>query len=209
MIGSQLLDLDPAETQEWLASPDGAVDHEGAGRARYPVLSWPQRARDRHLGMPGLGNTDYTTTIPPDLEPLFPGEERIERRIRADIRWNAAIMVHRAQRPGIGVGGHLSTYASAASLYEVGRLKDEQRPVVAVSDWMRAGPDQIAPFVPGDWCSVGTNGFGLSDTRPAPRHFRIDAESIVHRVLHQLVRCGEPGGLARAAETYRLDSVNR
>ncbi|HEY3470879.1 MAG TPA: pyruvate dehydrogenase (acetyl-transferring), homodimeric type [Amycolatopsis sp.] len=119
-LPSQLLDLDPAETQEWLASLDGAVDHEGAGRARYLLLSLLQRARDRHLGMAGLSNTDYINTIPPDLEPLFPGDERIERRIRAYIRWNAAIMVHRAQRPGIGVGGHISTYASAASLYEVG-----------------------------------------------------------------------------------------
>jgi len=72
-------------------------------------------------------------------------------------------------------------------------------------------PDQIAPFVPGDWCSMGTDGFGLSDTRPAlRRHFRIDAESIVYRVLHQLVRRGELGGLvlARAAEMYRLDPAN-
>src|SRR5436190_672196 len=119
-LPSQLLDLDPAETQEWLASLDGAVDHEGAGRARYLLLSLLHRARDRHLGVAGLNNTDYINTIPPDLEPLFPGDERIERRIRAYVRWNAAIMVHRAQRPGIGVGGHISTYASAASLYEVG-----------------------------------------------------------------------------------------
>ncbi|MDX3191669.1 pyruvate dehydrogenase (acetyl-transferring), homodimeric type [Streptomyces sp. MN03-5084-2B] len=119
-LPSQLLDLDPAETQEWLASLDGAVDHEGAGRARYLLLSLLHRARDRHLGIAGLNNTDYINTIPPELEPLFPGDERIERRIRAYIRWNAAIMVRRAQRPGIGVGGHISTYASAASLYEVG-----------------------------------------------------------------------------------------
>ncbi|MBB4906053.1 pyruvate dehydrogenase E1 component [Actinophytocola algeriensis] len=65
-------------------------------------------------------STDYVNTIPPELEPSFPGDERIERRIRAYIRWNAAVMVHRAQRPGVGVGGHISTYASAASLYEVG-----------------------------------------------------------------------------------------
>ncbi len=119
-LPSQLLDLDPGETQEWLASLDGAVDQEGVGRARYLLLSLLHRARDRHLGVAALNNTDYINTIPPDLEPLFPGDERIERRIRAYIRWNAAIMVHRAQRPGIGVGGHISTYASAASLYEVG-----------------------------------------------------------------------------------------
>ena len=89
-------------------------------------------------------------------------------------------------------------------------LHNAPGPVVAVSDWMRAVPDQIAPFVPGGWCSMGTDGFGLSDTRRAlRRHFRIDAESIVYRVLHQLVCCGELGQLvlARAAEMYRLDAA--
>ena len=64
--------------------------------------------------------TDYINTIAPENEPEFPGDEEVERRYRAWIRWNAAITVHRAQRPGIGVGGHISTYASSAALYEVG-----------------------------------------------------------------------------------------
>jgi pyruvate dehydrogenase E1 component len=119
-LSSQLLDLDPSETQEWLASLDSAVDHEGVGRARYLLLRLLQRARERQVGVSGLSGTDYINTIPPESEPDFPGDEQVERRIRAYIRWNAAIMVHRAQRPGIGVGGHISTYASAASLYEVG-----------------------------------------------------------------------------------------
>jgi pyruvate dehydrogenase E1 component len=119
-LPSQLLDLDPAETQEWLESFDAVVDHAGSNRARYLMLSVLQRARQRQIGVPSLHSTDYINTIPPQLEPPFPGDEQIERRIRAYIRWNAAIMVHRAQRPGIGVGGHISTYASAASLYEVG-----------------------------------------------------------------------------------------
>ncbi|MCA1693870.1 MAG: pyruvate dehydrogenase (acetyl-transferring), homodimeric type, partial [Actinobacteria bacterium] len=70
--------------------------------------------------LPILLGTDYVNTIPPESEPEFPGDERIERRLRAYNRWNAAVMVHRAQRPDIGVGGHISTYASAAALYEVG-----------------------------------------------------------------------------------------
>jgi pyruvate dehydrogenase E1 component len=119
-LPSQLLDPDPAETQEWLESLDAVVDHAGHNRARYLMLSVLQRAREQHVGVPGLHSTDYINTIPPELEPQFPGDEQIERRIRAYIRWNAAIMVHRAQRPGVGVGGHISTYASAASLYEVG-----------------------------------------------------------------------------------------
>ncbi|WP_300014425.1 pyruvate dehydrogenase (acetyl-transferring), homodimeric type [Pseudonocardia sp.] len=116
----QLPDVDPSETQEWQESVDGVVDHAGRHRARQLMLSTWHRARERQVGVPGLRGTDYINTIPPGSEPTFPGDERIERRIRAYIRWNAAMMVHRAQRPGIGVGGHISTYASAASLYEVG-----------------------------------------------------------------------------------------
>ena len=71
-------------------------------------------------GVPSLTTTDYVNTISPEQEPWFPGDEEVERRFRAYLRWNAAMIVHRAQRPGIGVGGHISTYASAATLYEVG-----------------------------------------------------------------------------------------
>jgi pyruvate dehydrogenase E1 component len=119
-LPSQLLDTDPAETAEWLESLDAVVDHAGRNRARYVMLSLLQRARERQVGVPSLRSTDYINTIPPEAEPWFPGDEHVERRIRAYIRWNAAIMVHRAQRPGVEVGGHISTYASSASLYEVG-----------------------------------------------------------------------------------------
>ena len=84
------------------------------------MLKLLERAREHQVGVPGLRSTDYINTIPPEREPWFPGDEFVERRIRAYNRWNAAIMVHRAQRPGIEVGGHISTYASSASLYEVG-----------------------------------------------------------------------------------------
>jgi pyruvate dehydrogenase E1 component len=119
-LPSQLPDIDPAETAEWLESLDAVVDKAGRNRARYLMLSLLQRARETQVGVPSLRSTDYINTIPPEGEPWFPGDEHVERRIRAYIRWNAAIMVHRAQRPGIGVGGHISTYASSASLYEVG-----------------------------------------------------------------------------------------
>nr|WP_218566375.1 pyruvate dehydrogenase (acetyl-transferring), homodimeric type [Vallicoccus soli] len=117
---SQLPDIDPEETREWLEALDGAVEHGGRARARYLMLSLLQRARENNVGVPSLTTTDYINTIPPEAEPWFPGDEHVERRIRAYVRWNAAIMVHRAQRPGVGVGGHISTYASSASLYEVG-----------------------------------------------------------------------------------------
>jgi len=119
-LPSQLLDIDPEETREWIESLDAVIDERGAKRARYVMLSLLERARERQVGVPPLTTTDYINTIPPELEPWFPGDEFVERRIRAYIRWNAAMLVHRAQRPEIGVGGHISTYASAASLYEVG-----------------------------------------------------------------------------------------
>ncbi|KNX37405.1 pyruvate dehydrogenase (acetyl-transferring), homodimeric type [Luteipulveratus halotolerans] len=119
-IPSQLPDIDPEETQEWLDSLDGAIDEGGQARARYVMLKLLERARQRQIGVPSLTATDYINTIAPEAEPWFPGDEDVERRYRAWIRWNAAIMVHRAQRPDIGVGGHISTYASAATLYEVG-----------------------------------------------------------------------------------------
>ncbi|GGV06226.1 pyruvate dehydrogenase E1 component [Actinomadura cremea] len=119
-LPSQLPDINPDETREWLESLDTVIKTEGRGRARYVMLRLLERARELQVGVPGLRSTDFINTIPPELEPWFPGDEHVERRIRAYIRWNAAIMVSRANRPEIGVGGHIATYASAASLYEVG-----------------------------------------------------------------------------------------
>ena len=119
-LPSQLPDIDPDETSEWIESLDGVIDERGTKRARYVMLRLLERARERQVGVPPLTTTDYINTIAPESEPWFPGDEHIERRIRAYIRWNAAMLVHRAQRPEIGVGGHISTYASSASLYEVG-----------------------------------------------------------------------------------------
>jgi len=69
-----------------------------------------ERAREQNVGVPALRSTDFINTIPPEREPWFPGNEAIERRIRSYIRWNAAVMVSRANRPGLGVGGHIATY---------------------------------------------------------------------------------------------------
>ncbi|MFC4372596.1 pyruvate dehydrogenase (acetyl-transferring), homodimeric type [Nocardia halotolerans] len=119
-VASYLPDIDPEETSEWLESFDQMLDQAGPGRARYLMLRMLERAGERRVSIPALTSTDYVNTIPTENEPWFPGDEEVERRFRAWIRWNAAIMVHRAQRPGIGVGGHISTYASSAALYEVG-----------------------------------------------------------------------------------------
>jgi pyruvate dehydrogenase E1 component len=119
-LAAHLPDIDPDETTEWLESFDAALKGGGQQRARYLMLRLLERARENHVGVPSLTSTDYVNTIPTEREPWFPGDEEVERRYRAWIRWNAAMTVHRAQRPGVGVGGHISTYASSASLYEVG-----------------------------------------------------------------------------------------
>ena len=103
-----------------LDSLDSMIDEDGRHRARYVMLRLLERARERHLGVPSLTATDYVNTIPAEDEPWYPGDVDLERQFRRLVRWNAAMMVHRAQRPGVGVGGHISSYASSATLYEVG-----------------------------------------------------------------------------------------
>ncbi|MBI5027260.1 MAG: pyruvate dehydrogenase (acetyl-transferring), homodimeric type, partial [Actinobacteria bacterium] len=104
----------------WLESLDMMIDNAGRNLARYIMLRLLERARDQHLGLPSLTATDYVNTIPAEQEPWYPGDVDLERKFRRLLRWNAAIMVHRAQRPGVGVGGHISSFASSATLYEVG-----------------------------------------------------------------------------------------
>ncbi len=119
-LPTQLPDIDPDETQEWLESLDDLIDERGRERARYVMLKLLERSREKQVGVPALRSTDYINTIHPEREPWFPGDEDVERRIRAFIRWNAAIMVSDANRKGLEVGGHIATYQSSASLYEVG-----------------------------------------------------------------------------------------
>jgi pyruvate dehydrogenase E1 component len=119
-LPSQVPDFDPEETQEWLDSLDAAVDERGRERARYLMLRLIERAREKRVAVPEMRSTDYVNTIATKDEPFFPGNEEIERKILNATRWNAAVMVSRAQRPGIGVGGHIATFASSASLYDVG-----------------------------------------------------------------------------------------
>src|SRR3954469_1627642 len=116
----QLPDIDEAETREWLESFDQLVAREGESRARFVLYKLLKRARQLHVGLPPLTQTRYINTISPEQEPYFPGDESLELRIRRIIRWNAVAMVLRANNQFSGIGGHLSTYASWASLYEVG-----------------------------------------------------------------------------------------
>jgi pyruvate dehydrogenase E1 component len=116
----QLPDIDPAETQEWIDSLDDVVAAVGPDRARFIIYKLLKRARQLQVGLPTLTQTRYINTISPEQEPYFPGDEAMELKIRRLIRWNALAMVLRANTKFEGIGGHLSTYASAASLYEVG-----------------------------------------------------------------------------------------
>ena len=116
----QLPDSDPEETQEWLDSLSAVVDAQGKTRGRFLMSKLLERARELQVGVPATVSTPYMNTIPPEEEPWFPGDEHIERRLRAYIRWNAAVMVVKANKHAEGIGGHLSTFASSASLYEVG-----------------------------------------------------------------------------------------
>src|SRR3712207_5154588 len=117
---NQLPDTDSTETQEWLDSLDDVVDAHGKTRARFLLSKLLERARESQVSFPATVSTPYVNTIPREAEPWFPGDEFIERRIRAFIRWNAAMMVVRANKTAEGIGGHLSTFASSASLYEIG-----------------------------------------------------------------------------------------
>jgi pyruvate dehydrogenase E1 component len=115
----QLPDIDPEETDEWIQALDQVIDQSPA-RARFLLHRVMWHARSRQIGLPAMVSTDYINTIAPEQEPYFPGDEALERRIRGIIRWNAMAMVSRANKSIEGIGGHLSTYASSASLYEVG-----------------------------------------------------------------------------------------
>ncbi|MBI2773468.1 MAG: pyruvate dehydrogenase (acetyl-transferring), homodimeric type [Chloroflexi bacterium] len=116
----QLPDIDPGETQEWLDSLDALIKAGGVERARFVLFKLLKRARQQQVGLPPLTQTRYINTISPEQEPYFPGDEAMELRIRRMIRWNAVAMVLRANHHYPGIGGHLATYASAATLYEVG-----------------------------------------------------------------------------------------
>ncbi|MCU1678842.1 MAG: aceE [Frankiales bacterium] len=115
----QVPDQDVEETAEWLESLDALTEAQGEFRARYILRSLIAHAREQGISLPPTLSTDYINTIPPQDEPEFPGDLELERKIRAYVRWNAAVMVTRANRPEVGVGGHIATFASSATLYEV------------------------------------------------------------------------------------------
>ncbi len=114
------IDSDPLETAEWIESIDEVVARCGRERAEYLLRKLVTRGHQHGAVIPFTANTPYINTIPPEEEPQYPGDRALERRIKSIIRWNAMAMVVRANRKSEGIGGHISTFASAATLYEVG-----------------------------------------------------------------------------------------
>jgi pyruvate dehydrogenase E1 component len=112
--------IEDVETQEWLESLDSVLESSGPEVAAEILERLRAHATVNGIDLPFTANTPYANTIPQRLEPLFPGDQELERRIKSLIRWNALAMVVRANREENGIGGHISTYASAATLYEVG-----------------------------------------------------------------------------------------
>ncbi|WP_048750966.1 pyruvate dehydrogenase (acetyl-transferring), homodimeric type [Aggregatibacter segnis] len=119
---SELLknDVDPIETNDWLAAIDSLIREEGIERAQFIIDQVMQQARAGGVSLPSGITTDYVNTIPVSEQPAYPGNLEIERRIRSYVRWNAVMMVLRGQKKDLDLGGHLSTFQSAATMYEVG-----------------------------------------------------------------------------------------
>ena len=113
-------DLESMETTEWLESLDYVLQSNGPARAGQLLQELAAHARRRGIRLPFSANTPYVNTITADQEAPFPGSQELERRIKSLVRWNAIAMVVRATRHEPGIGGHISTFASAATLYEVG-----------------------------------------------------------------------------------------
>lgn len=113
-------DIDPQETQEWLDALAAVIGHEGVERAHYLLEKLVDSARRSGANLPFTNNTAYLNTIPPHLEERTPGDAGLESRIRSLIRWNAAAMVVRANKESSELGGHIASFASAATLYDIG-----------------------------------------------------------------------------------------
>ncbi len=121
-IGPTPADADPLETREWLDALEAVIDQEGPERAHYLIEKLIALGQRAGINLPYSANTDYVNTIPADRQPRAPGDYAIENRIRAYIRWNALAMVLRANKGDSNLGGHIASFASAATLYDVGFL---------------------------------------------------------------------------------------
>ena len=175
-ISHQLPDIDPTETAEWVDSFDAVLEVHGKARARFLLMKLLERAKESQVGFPATVSTPYVNTIPAGQEPWFPGDEDTERRIRAYIRWNAAIMVVRANHVAEGIGGHLATFASSAACTRSGSTtSSEARPAASrvTRSFSRATP--LRGSMPGPFskaasarASWSTSAWSCRVPRPAP-----------------------------------------
>ncbi|MFT5900645.1 MAG: pyruvate dehydrogenase E1 component [Glaciecola sp.] len=113
-------DVDPTETQEWLEALEAVLEEEGVDRAHFLLESLIEKARRSGAHLPYDATTAYINTIPAGQEPTMPGDQTIETKIRNAIRWNAMMMVLRGSKKDLELGGHISSFASSAMLYDVG-----------------------------------------------------------------------------------------
>ncbi len=119
VVAARQADVDPAETQEWLDSLQYVLNSKGPERAAYLLSLLDARARTEGVDLPVKSNTPYINTIPVEKQAAYPGNREVERRIKSTVRWNAMAMVARGNRDFEGIGGHISTFGSSATLYEV------------------------------------------------------------------------------------------
>ena len=120
MTSKKVNDLDPQETQEWVEAMEAVIERDGHERAQYLLRQLADQAVLSGADSPYSANTPYLNTIPPELEVRSKGVQEIEHKIRSIIRWNAAVMVMRANRGLADLGGHIASFASSATLYDVG-----------------------------------------------------------------------------------------
>jgi pyruvate dehydrogenase E1 component len=113
-------DADPQETREWLEALQAVIAQEGPERAHFLLEQLIALGHQTGINMPYSANTEYTNTIPADQQPVTPGDYEMEQKIRDYARWNAMVMVLRANKDDSGLGGHIASYASAATLYDIG-----------------------------------------------------------------------------------------
>jgi pyruvate dehydrogenase E1 component len=158
-------DLDSVETTEWLEAIDAVVSHDGPGRARQLLARVVDRAQRVGTGPIATLTTPYVNTIPADQEPPFPGDPKIERRLRSIVRWNAIAMVVRANKISSELGGHIASYQSLAALYEVGynhfwRAPDGENPGDLVYFQGHSSPGNYArAFLEGRLTAEQLDGF--------------------------------------------------
>ena len=145
-LNERVVDLNPQETAEWVEALDEMIDEAGPDRASYLLERLMERAANLGVQVPVRWNTPYINTIPPEEEVAYPGDRAIERRIKSLVRWNAMAMVVRANKYDANIGGHLATYASLATLLEVGYnhffrgRSSDRRPARAISSTSRVTP---------------------------------------------------------------------